>query len=241
MKALLAGKHVLLEKPSADTAEETRKMFELAKEKNLVLLEAFHYRFHPAIQRVKAILDSGELGALKSISTNFLAPSGIIKKGDIRYDYTLGGGGLMDMGCKSYFFSVFARYLIVCRSGYAMSVTRYLAGEPTEVLSATHIIDPKLSSSKLIDRGTDAHLTLANGATARINCDLSVPPRFGFIPRMFDMRVVATCEKGEVEIFNFVMPTIWHWIEVRTNEDGKVKKRTEKVYKGERGEVWWST
>ena len=44
MKALLAGKHVLLEKPSADTAEETRKMFELAQEKGLVLLEAGHYR-----------------------------------------------------------------------------------------------------------------------------------------------------------------------------------------------------
>ena len=44
MKALAAGKHVLLEKPSANTAEETRKMFALAQEKRLVLLEAFHYR-----------------------------------------------------------------------------------------------------------------------------------------------------------------------------------------------------
>ncbi len=44
MKALLAGKHVLLEKPSSNTAEETRKMFELAESKGLILLEAFHYR-----------------------------------------------------------------------------------------------------------------------------------------------------------------------------------------------------
>ena len=44
MKALAAGKHVLLEKPAADTAEETRAMFELADRKGLVLLEAFHYR-----------------------------------------------------------------------------------------------------------------------------------------------------------------------------------------------------
>ena len=44
MKALAAGKHVLLELPSADTAEETRKMFAFAQEKRLVLLEAFHYR-----------------------------------------------------------------------------------------------------------------------------------------------------------------------------------------------------
>ena len=44
MKALAAGKHVLLEKPSANTAEETRRMFAFAQEKRLVLLEAFHYR-----------------------------------------------------------------------------------------------------------------------------------------------------------------------------------------------------
>lgn len=45
MKALLAGKHVLNEKPFSDTAEEAREMFELAEKKGLVLLEAFHYRF----------------------------------------------------------------------------------------------------------------------------------------------------------------------------------------------------
>jgi predicted dehydrogenase len=44
MKALKAGKHVLLEKPSAENAEEIRQMIEFAKQKNLVLLEAFHYR-----------------------------------------------------------------------------------------------------------------------------------------------------------------------------------------------------
>lgn len=45
MKALAAGKHVLVEKPSANTAEETRAMFELADRKGLVLLEAVHYRY----------------------------------------------------------------------------------------------------------------------------------------------------------------------------------------------------
>ncbi len=44
MKALAAGKHVLLEKPSADTADETRQMYEYAEQRGLVLLEAFHYR-----------------------------------------------------------------------------------------------------------------------------------------------------------------------------------------------------
>lgn len=44
MKALEAGKHVLNEKPSADTAAETQAMFDYAEEKGLVLLDAYHYR-----------------------------------------------------------------------------------------------------------------------------------------------------------------------------------------------------
>lgn len=44
MKALKAGKHVLLEKPAADTSPEVAAMYKLAKEKNLVLLDARHYR-----------------------------------------------------------------------------------------------------------------------------------------------------------------------------------------------------
>jgi len=44
MKALAAGKHVLNEKPSADTAEETQRMFEYAEKQGLILLDAYHYR-----------------------------------------------------------------------------------------------------------------------------------------------------------------------------------------------------
>ena len=44
MKALAAGKHVLVEKPIANTADETRRMFAFAHGKGLVLMEAFHYR-----------------------------------------------------------------------------------------------------------------------------------------------------------------------------------------------------
>lgn len=56
-------------------------------------------RFHPAIQRVKAILDSGELGTVQHIAVNLATPKGFIKPSDIRFDYGLGGGAMMDMGC----------------------------------------------------------------------------------------------------------------------------------------------
>lgn len=45
MKSLKAGKHVLLEKPATSTAEEATKIFALAKQNNLTVLEAYHYRY----------------------------------------------------------------------------------------------------------------------------------------------------------------------------------------------------
>ena len=116
VRALQAGKHVLLEKPCADTADEARILFDLAAKKNLVLLEGYGYTcvrclravlgqlahpsrsFYPAIHRLKEIVDSGELGRIKSVHTEFCLPKGIIPKGDIREKYELGGGATMDLG-----------------------------------------------------------------------------------------------------------------------------------------------
>ncbi|GLB41844.1 putative oxidoreductase family, NAD-binding Rossmann fold [Lyophyllum shimeji] len=230
-KALAAGKHVLLEKPSASTAEETRKMFDLAEKKGLVLMEAFHYRFHPAIQRVKAIIDSGELGAIKHISAVLALPKGIIRSDDIRYKYELGGGALMDMGC------------------YTINFIQYLSSSnPVSVLSATHALHVPPSAPKdfkpTVDRGTTASLALPNNATASLKADLSMPFRFGLIPPMPQVRGTVTCEGGEIELFNFVMPTLYHSLKV-TPKQGKA--RVEKVYsfadaKMEgKGEAWWTT
>ncbi|KAF9241164.1 hypothetical protein BU15DRAFT_87379 [Melanogaster broomeanus] len=209
MKALAAGKHVLLEKPSSDTAEETRRMFEFANEKGLVLLEAFHYRFHPAIQRVKEIIDSGELGPVKEINASLCFPKGLISDDDIRMDYEIGGGAMMDCGC------------------YPLSCVRYLANDnPTAVVSASAI---EFHKDARIDTATSANLLQL------LNCDFSVPPRLGFIPRWPDLSVRAVCENGSVELFNFPMPVIYHSITVSLNGG---KTRTEKALKGEE---WWTT
>lgn len=61
-------------------------------------------RFHPAIQRVKEIIDNGELGGVKEIHVSLCFPKGIISDGDIRLDYSIGGGIMMDAGCKSWLF-----------------------------------------------------------------------------------------------------------------------------------------
>ncbi|KAK0200084.1 NAD(P)-binding protein [Desarmillaria ectypa] len=217
MKALLAGKHVLLEKPSSDTAEETRKMFELAENKGLVLLEAFHYRFHPAIQRAKAILDSGELGKTKSIYTTLTVPAGFMSADDIRFKFDLGGGAMMDMGT------------------YTLNCIRYLASaNPVSVLSASAEIH---TSSPLIDRRTTATLELPNDIIGILTCDLAVPWRF--IPGRPSISAKVECEGGTLEVYNYVMPTLYHSITV-TNRGGA--KRVEKAYKNAtKGEDWWLT
>ncbi|KAF8225364.1 NAD(P)-binding protein [Tricholoma matsutake] len=216
MRALAAGKHL------TDTAEETKAMFELAERKGLVLLEALHYRFHPAIQRVKAILDSGELGAIKSLTVNLAVPN-VISDSDIQFNYDLGGGALMGMGC------------------YNLSCIRYLtSSEPISVLSASHV--PHVPSSSPadfvsnIDLGTTATLSFPNDVVATLNCS--------FIPQMPQCDFTVECEGGNVTMFNFVLPTYYHSIKVYIRDK---KTRVEKVYSfadagiDAKGEKWWMT
>lgn len=68
---------------------------------------------YPAIQRVKWIVDIGELGKIKSIRTEFCLPKGVILAGDIREHYALGGGATMDLGGASHLLDPFARNTIL--------------------------------------------------------------------------------------------------------------------------------
>ncbi|KIP11535.1 hypothetical protein PHLGIDRAFT_124697 [Phlebiopsis gigantea 11061_1 CR5-6] len=229
MKALQAGKHVLLEKPSGNNVEETREMFELAGAKGLVLLEAFHYRFHPAIHSVQAILKSGEIGAIKHVEVSLRLPKGWFPENDIRFDFALGGGAMMDMGC----------YLINC--------ARTLIGaEPLSVLSATllNLIPTTDGSAPTVDGGLSATLSFPGDVTATVTANHREPPVLGIIPRMPTVLLVVECEGGELRMMNFVAPTLYHYIDVK--KKGKSgKTRTEKVYKpaeaGVKGEEWWTT
>src|SRR6266516_1101413 len=95
LRAIEAGKHVLCEKPFASNADEAAQVAEAASASGLVVMEAMHYRYHPLTQRLTEVV--GELGPVRHIQawTSFA----ITNPGDIRYDYALGGGALMDGGC----------------------------------------------------------------------------------------------------------------------------------------------
>jgi len=66
LKALRAGKHVLVEKPMASTVQQARKTVNLAKRKKRLLMVGFIERFNPGVQHIKETVDKGEIGTIVS-------------------------------------------------------------------------------------------------------------------------------------------------------------------------------
>jgi predicted dehydrogenase len=73
--ALLAGKHVLCEKPLARTVAEARDMVRQAEAAGVVHMVDYELRFQPARQYFKALVDSGYLGELRSVSVTIFRSS----------------------------------------------------------------------------------------------------------------------------------------------------------------------
>src|ERR1044072_2808318 len=95
--ALANGKHVLVEKPFANNAEDAAQMLAAEQASGRHLIEAFHYRFHPLFLRVLDTLRRGSIGRVRHIEATFNAPIPD-RPGELRYIEQLGGGALMDLG-----------------------------------------------------------------------------------------------------------------------------------------------
>ena len=105
---------------------------------------------------------------------------------DIRYRLDLAGGALMDAGC------------------YAVHCLRQLGpGEP-EVISAR----AKLRSPG-VDRAMTASLRFPGGAAGRVTCSMWSRRLLGISARVFG-------DAGELSVFNFVAPHVFHRLSVRT-------------------------
>jgi len=97
--AIEAGKHVLCEKPLASNADDARCIADAARRGDVVVMEAFHWRYHPYADQIRGVLDSGALGRIDRIEAVFDIPDGRIGRDDIRWDLSIGGGSTMDLGC----------------------------------------------------------------------------------------------------------------------------------------------
>ncbi len=74
-QAILAGKHILLEKPMTLRWEETVELYHLARQRGVTVVPDFEFRFVPPWQYVAQLLDEGILGKLKLIKVDWLVGS----------------------------------------------------------------------------------------------------------------------------------------------------------------------
>ena len=96
-KSLEAGKHVLCEKPLGLNAFEVQQMIECSKRCNRLLVEAVWTRWHPRFSRIVELVESGAIGEIKSIESQWGFKSEMTE--NYRLDPLLGGGALLDIGC----------------------------------------------------------------------------------------------------------------------------------------------
>lgn len=95
-KALERGKHVLVEKPSTISEEETRNLVSNAEKRNLALHENYMFSFHKQLEEINEIVNSGEIGEVRLYRVSFGFPKRALN--DFRYNKALGGGALIDAG-----------------------------------------------------------------------------------------------------------------------------------------------
>ena len=182
--ALDAGKHVLCEKPLTANAEEAAGVAEAALRSGSVVMEAFHYRYHALTRRMLEIINSGELGNITTMDAWICFP--LVPANDIRWDYRLAGGALMDAGC------------------YTIHLLRTLAGAEPEVLSAT-----AKTRRPAVDRLLKAELAIPGGCTGSITASMLSSQVLGA-----GTRVCGT--HGTLEVLNPYVPQLGHRLVVRS-------------------------
>jgi len=161
IRAAKAGKHVLCEKPMANTVEECQAMIDACKETNVKLMIAYRCHYEPfnldAIERIR----KGELGSIRQITADHGMNVDPVEndKHKWRLDKKLAGGGsLMDIGI------------------YSLNATRYLTGEePIEVTAfeSTDKSDPRFQE---VEDRIHFILRFPSGILATVTSSYSIEP-----------------------------------------------------------------
>lgn len=156
IKAANKGKHILCEKPIAINEAEFLEMKAACEENNVLLMEAFMYYFHPQHERVKEIIDSGEIGEVRYMQAGFtfyLAEEDRAK--NIRMSNEKGGGSMYDVGC------------------YTIHALRNILRANPETVNVQAVIDPDHE----IDTDVVAYLTFPNEVRASFDVSFNLAPR----------------------------------------------------------------
>jgi D-xylose 1-dehydrogenase (NADP+, D-xylono-1,5-lactone-forming) len=137
MRALAAGKHVLCEKPLANTAADAAEMAAAARASGTLLMEAVMYRFHP---RIQGVVEKLREKPPEDIWASFGFP--LRERDNFRFDPDLGGGALLDVGT------------------YTISLARWIYGEPEWVEATGRVVEVDMTVSMTLGfaSGARAHL-----------------------------------------------------------------------------------
>jgi D-xylose 1-dehydrogenase (NADP+, D-xylono-1,5-lactone-forming) len=156
LKALEAGKHVLVEKPFSKHPDRVEEAFDRADAAGLVLSEGFMWRHHPQTRRLVELIEAGVAGRVRVVRTTFAFDLATERgAGDTRFDPALDGGALMDVGC------------------YCISGLRLVAGDPVRA-QGEQVIGP--SGVDVLFTGA---LSFADSVVGHFDCGFVVPRRAG--------------------------------------------------------------
>jgi predicted dehydrogenase len=146
MRALDAGKHVLVEKPYTRRPEQVDEAWALATARGLVLTEGYMWRHSAQTRLLRELLP--RVGDVQAVRTIFFGR--LDRDDDVRFVPKLGGGSLLDVGC------------------YCVSAARLVLGEPTQVYGEAWVgrggVDERFSG---VLRFGDVTATIECGFTAR--------------------------------------------------------------------------
>jgi len=131
LRAIQAGKAVLVEKPFALNAAEAQSVLRAGAAANLAVGEAMMYRFHPLTQRARSLVQGGAVGEPRVVRSTFCVD--ISDRTDIRWNPKTGGGAMRDLGC------------------YCIDVSRHLLGAEPDAAHGVAIdalgVDASFSAS----------------------------------------------------------------------------------------------
>jgi len=146
IRAMQAGKHVLCEKPLALNLAQVTRMFEVARQHGVMLLEAYPYWFQPQTRDLLANLSHEKIGDIRSIQASFGFTVGNPGT-NIRMQTELGGGALLDAG------------------SYPLSLIRLVMGCAPE-----RVIAHATWAETGVDISMAATLLYADGRRAQMSC-----------------------------------------------------------------------
>ena len=143
-KALENGKHVIAEKSLGMNYTEVEDMVNLAREKNLLLMENYMFEYHSQHKFVFELIRNNEIGELRLFRSSFGFPP--LPKDNFRYNKLLGGGSLLDA------------------AGYPIKASQIFLGTSVMVKASNLFIDEKLD----VDIFGSAYISGENTIAAEI-------------------------------------------------------------------------